>query len=271
MTVELLQTLSLISYILAGVLFLASVVLFFRLKVPTLWGEVSGRTARKAIRAMKWNHENENNSPVPLPNAQTNSKLTAKIARANSAEDQEKEEVESHSAAPLVAAVQKPPLKQAPVHEEEAPLQQETPLAPVLNETALTSNNTLGETSSLPSQSIEETSILPREAPGETALLSTALGETSVLSANAQTLPSSDEDTLGQTSVLTAAVYGETSVLNVSPFKEEDSGHTGELPAYDETTLLTQQAFQSAHRREESSIFELEEELAFTDSTEIIE
>ena len=57
MSVELLQTLSVIAYLLAAVLFALAVFLFFYLKVPALWGEVSGRTARKAIAAMKWKGE----------------------------------------------------------------------------------------------------------------------------------------------------------------------------------------------------------------------
>lgn len=88
MSVELLQALSLIAYILAGLLFVLAVFLFFYLKVPALWGEVSGRTARKAIQAMKWKGEEATSQPAKRADAAV-----------------------SHEKAPLIAAEQKPPLK----------------------------------------------------------------------------------------------------------------------------------------------------------------
>lgn len=57
MSVELLQTLSLVSYIIAGILLLASVALFFLLDVPKLYGDISGRTAQKAIKAIRQQNE----------------------------------------------------------------------------------------------------------------------------------------------------------------------------------------------------------------------
>lgn len=57
MTVELLQLLSLVSYILAGVLFLTAVALFFLLGVPKLFGDVTGSTARKAIESIRQQNE----------------------------------------------------------------------------------------------------------------------------------------------------------------------------------------------------------------------
>ncbi len=53
MTVELLQTLSVVAYVVAGVLFLVAVALFFLLDIPKLYGEVFGHTARKAIEAIR--------------------------------------------------------------------------------------------------------------------------------------------------------------------------------------------------------------------------
>ncbi len=57
MTVELLKTLSLVSFILAGVLFLVAVALFFLLGVPKLVGDITGSTARKAIENIRQQNE----------------------------------------------------------------------------------------------------------------------------------------------------------------------------------------------------------------------
>lgn len=57
MSVELLHTLSIVSYIVAGVLFLGAVALFFLLDVPKLISDISGRTAKKAIEAIRQQNE----------------------------------------------------------------------------------------------------------------------------------------------------------------------------------------------------------------------
>lgn len=80
MTVEVLQTLSLISYIVAGVIFSCSVVLFFILDVPKLYGEVSGKTAQKAIEAIRHQNEEAGSNNNKRKKAQTSRvKLTDKI------------------------------------------------------------------------------------------------------------------------------------------------------------------------------------------------
>ena len=61
MTVELLQTLSIAAYIAAGVLLLIAVALFFLLDIPKLYGDVSGRTAKKAIEAIRQQNESTGN------------------------------------------------------------------------------------------------------------------------------------------------------------------------------------------------------------------
>lgn len=61
MTVELLQTLSIAAYIAAGVLLLTAIALFFLLDVPKLYGDVSGRTAKKAIEAIRQQNESTGN------------------------------------------------------------------------------------------------------------------------------------------------------------------------------------------------------------------
>lgn len=61
MTVELLQTFSIVAYIAAGVLLLVAVALFFLLDIPKLYGDVSGRTAKKAIKAIRQQNESTGN------------------------------------------------------------------------------------------------------------------------------------------------------------------------------------------------------------------
>jgi len=57
MSVELLQMLSLIAYVLAGIFLLISVALFFRYKVRDLIGDLSGANARKAIENIRQQNE----------------------------------------------------------------------------------------------------------------------------------------------------------------------------------------------------------------------
>ncbi len=57
MSVELLQNLSMASYILAGVLFITSVALFFLLDVTKIFGDITGTTARKAIETIRQQNE----------------------------------------------------------------------------------------------------------------------------------------------------------------------------------------------------------------------
>ncbi len=57
MTVELLQTLSLVGFLLCGLFFLATVVLFFWLKIPKVVGDITGATARKSIESIRRQNE----------------------------------------------------------------------------------------------------------------------------------------------------------------------------------------------------------------------
>ncbi len=57
MSVELLQNLSLVSYVLAAVFFLTAVALFFLLGVPKLVGDISGANAKKAIESIRQQNE----------------------------------------------------------------------------------------------------------------------------------------------------------------------------------------------------------------------
>ena len=152
MSVEVLQTMSLIAYILAGVFFVLALVLFFRLKVPALWGEVSGRTARKAIQAMKWKGEDAQAAPKP---AEAQPLLPER--------------------APLVASEQKPPLKEAPGLGQTTPLQDVGQTDVLPRPSAVISPSEVGETAVLRAVAPYSTGELPRA--DETSLLTQKVKE----------------------------------------------------------------------------------------------
>ncbi len=80
MSVELLQTLSLVAFIMGGVMFLVAIALFFLFNVPRLYGEVSGATARKAIESIRQQNEVSGNKAYrPSPVNASRGKLTDKI------------------------------------------------------------------------------------------------------------------------------------------------------------------------------------------------
>lgn len=80
MTVELLQALSVAAYIAAGVLLLTAIALFFLLDVPKLYGDISGKTAKKAIEAIRRQNESSDNKGCkPSAVNSERGKLTDKI------------------------------------------------------------------------------------------------------------------------------------------------------------------------------------------------
>lgn len=79
MTVEVLQTLSLAAFIAAGVLLLVSVALFFLLDVPKLYGDISGKTAKKAIEAIRQQNQEAGNKAYQPHSNESRGKLTDKI------------------------------------------------------------------------------------------------------------------------------------------------------------------------------------------------
>lgn len=89
MTVELLQTASLVAFIAAGVLFLVAVALFFLLDVPKLYGDISGRTARKAIEAIRQQNESSGNKAYkPSAVNEERGRLTDRITKSGSLQSQ---------------------------------------------------------------------------------------------------------------------------------------------------------------------------------------
>ena len=82
MTVELLQTLSLISYILAGVFLILAIALFFVLDVRKLIGDISGANARRAIENIRQQNESSGDKAYkPSPVNQARGRLTDKISQ----------------------------------------------------------------------------------------------------------------------------------------------------------------------------------------------
>ncbi len=257
MGVELLQILSLVSYILAGLLFLVSGFLFFYLKVPALWGEVTGRTARKAIRTMQWKGEdaspkvNSSNSTAPSPVAKNTNATQSQSERSQDEVPTPKERL------PLVASEQKPPLKAAPT--------------PPVKEVEASTEDHSGKTGELPSADAQfAEDVVALSENGETTNLP-VVGQTDILS----------HGEIGQTEILSKAIanvtdsashsdIGETAVLSATAYNEFVARSTGELPQCNETTLLGQAQCETQSKAADV-FFVMVKELAFTDSTEIIE
>ena len=81
MSVELLQTISLVSYIIAGILLLVTIALFFLLDIKKVIGDVTGTTARKAINTIREQNEASGNKAYkPSPVNLARGKLTDKIS-----------------------------------------------------------------------------------------------------------------------------------------------------------------------------------------------
>ena len=57
MTVELMHTLAVTAFVIAGILLVLAVMLFFVFKIPAVIGDLSGRTAQRAIENIR--HQNE--------------------------------------------------------------------------------------------------------------------------------------------------------------------------------------------------------------------
>ena len=170
MSVELLQTLSLISYLLAGILFLVAVALFFLLQVPKLFGDITGSNARKAIENIRQQNESTGDkaykpSKVNAQRGKVTDKMTA-----------------SGKLAPprdtgMGVSMQTAKLKGMPAEAT-------TVLQPAEETTLLGSNET---TVLQPETTGNETTVLSQPAPtaAETTLLTPSMpsgGETTVLS-----------------------------------------------------------------------------------------
>lgn len=82
MSIELLQTFSLISYICAGVALFVAAILFFVLDIKKVCGDITGSTARKAIDDIRRQNESTGNkaykpSSVNIARGKTTDKITS--------------------------------------------------------------------------------------------------------------------------------------------------------------------------------------------------
>lgn len=94
--VHTLQTLSIISFAVAGVCLVVSVFFWFFFKIPTVIGDLSGRTARKSIAKMR--AANEKNGTKTYKTSKTNAergKLTDTMP--NMSKSKNKKEVDNNS------------------------------------------------------------------------------------------------------------------------------------------------------------------------------
>ena len=77
---DILNIISLVSFVLAGILLVLAVVLFFVFKIPSVWGDLSGKNARKSIERMRQNNEKTGKKAhVPSNVNLQRGKLTDKI------------------------------------------------------------------------------------------------------------------------------------------------------------------------------------------------
>lgn len=148
MSVELLQTLSVVAYIIAGVLLLVAIALFFLLNIPKLYGDLTGKNARKAIESIRQQNEGA---------------ITAKTAKGS-------KKSSASSASPTTGSFKTEKFSTTKLMES----QETTILAQSSSETTVLSQPT-SETTVLSATASAETTILSQQQPfGETAQLSNA-------------------------------------------------------------------------------------------------
>ena len=81
MSVELLQLLSLVSYIMAGIMFLFAIALFFLLSIPKVVGDITGANAKKAIENIRQQNEISGNKAYkPSPVNASRGRVTDNIS-----------------------------------------------------------------------------------------------------------------------------------------------------------------------------------------------
>ncbi|MBP3412992.1 MAG: hypothetical protein J6K89_06990 [Oscillospiraceae bacterium] len=244
MTVETLEILSIVGYILAGLFFILSVVLFFTMKVPKLISDLTGRTEKKAIAAIRQQSEQREDN-VLTGNTDRIGKPdnTGRIGRSGllSRQDKQKGKATAKKGIRYGNVVTKPgSAKDSEVPTAPLPVMQE------IVEENLTTTLRQDEPS-------DETSVLSAAAEDdETTLLSAPADsdETTILS---QPAPSDE------TTILSQPAVGETTVLS--------QGMTGDL------TQITQQNRnkQSAKQTAAPAVLVVEVDRFFMESKELIE
>lgn len=153
MSIELLQNLSLASYVLAGVFFMVSVILFFRLDILKLIGDFTGANERKAIESMRLQNENASeNSYKSMRSSTARGRLTDKISPSgrlihNTSEIMPSATTEKFSTHELMPSVNETTVLSAGMNETtvlSAGISETTVLSPGMNETTVLSQGMLG-------------------------------------------------------------------------------------------------------------------------------
>ena len=158
MSIELLQNLSLASYILAGIFLFISLILFFRLDIINVIGDFTGANERKAIENMRLQNENASeNGYKSMRSSSTRGRLTDKISPSGRL---------IHNTGGFSSS---------PGTEKFSTVE----LMPSTNETTVLAGNS-NETTVL-SSGVNETTVLS-QGMNETTVLSPGMNETTVLS-----------------------------------------------------------------------------------------
>lgn len=84
MTIELLRTLSISMFVGAAIFLVISIVLYFVLDIPKLYGEISGKTAKKAIAEIKRKSQSSSGYATKVKKTKNESQMTAKMGDSGS-------------------------------------------------------------------------------------------------------------------------------------------------------------------------------------------
>lgn len=177
MSIELLQNLSLASYVLAGVFFMVSVILFFRLDILKLIGDFTGANERKAIESMRLQNENASENSYKFMRSSTaKGRLTDKISPSgrlmhNTSEIMPSATTEKFSTLELMPSANETTVLSAGMNETTVlspGMSETTVLSPVMNETTVLSQGMLGfgDTVDL----LEDNPVLEPEMPALTGI-----------------------------------------------------------------------------------------------------
>lgn len=243
MTVETLEILSIVGYILAGLFFILSVVLFFTMKVPKLVSDLTGHTEKKAIAAIRQQSEQREDNILSGNTDKISKSDTGKISKSGllSRQDKQKGKTTAKKGIRYGNVVTKPgSAKDSEVPTAPLPAVQEAV------EESLTTTLRKDEPS-------DETSVLSVAAESdETTMLSAPVesDETTILSQPA----ASDE-----TTVLSQPAVGETTVLS--------RGMTGDM------AQVAQQNRNNRNSKQATgpAVLVVEVDLFFMESKELIE
>lgn len=163
MSVEMLQTVSLICFGIAGLFLLIAVVLFFIMDVPALIGEVTGATERKAISNIRLQNEEMGNT------GSTKSKRS------------ERKSVQRHRGSGADIGTAKLSTAQLNTNTVNEPDSQTTVLQSSDNETTVLKQSSDNETTVLRQSSDNETTVLKQSFDNETTVLKPPAGSTPTL------------------------------------------------------------------------------------------